>query len=59
MAADLVVLDPEAFSERGSVFEPNVLATGVRELFVNGVATMHDGHPTGERAGKVVRSVDD
>ena len=56
MAADLAVLDCETFSDRGSVFEPNVLATGVRDLFVNGVATIRDGNATGERAGRIVRS---
>ena len=59
MAADVAVFDPGSFAERGTVFEPNALATGVRDLFVNGVATLRDGRATGERAGKVIRSVAD
>lgn len=59
MAADVVVFDPAAFSERGTVFEPNALAAGVRDLFVNGIATLRDGRATGERAGRVVRDADD
>lgn len=53
--ADVVVFDPEAFEERGTTFEPNRLAVGVREVFVNGVPTLRDGRPTGKRAGEVLR----
>jgi N-acyl-D-aspartate/D-glutamate deacylase len=58
MAADVAVFDPAGFSERGTVFEPNALATGMRDLFVNGIATLREGSATGERAGRVVRSLD-
>lgn len=57
MAADIAVFDPTTFSERGTVFEPNALAAGVNHLFVNGVATLRDGQPTGNRAGRVVRTL--
>jgi N-acyl-D-amino-acid deacylase len=53
--ADVVVFDPAAFAERGTTFEPNQLATGVRDVFVNGVPTLRDGRLTGRRAGEVVR----
>jgi N-acyl-D-aspartate/D-glutamate deacylase len=56
-AADVVVLDPERFGERGSVFDPNHLAEGVRHLFVNGVPTLVEGAPTGERGGRVLRGI--
>jgi N-acyl-D-amino-acid deacylase len=59
MAADVAVFDPTTFSEQGTVFEPNVLATGIRDLFVNGLATIRDGRATGERAGRIVRGPDD
>ena len=53
--ADIVVFDPTAFADRGSVFEPNQLATGVRHVVVNGIATLTDGTLTGVRAGSVLR----
>jgi N-acyl-D-aspartate/D-glutamate deacylase len=56
-AADIVVLDPERFGERGTVFAPSQLAEGVRHLFVNGVATLRDGAPTGARGGRVLRGL--
>ena len=37
--ADVVVFDPAAFAERGTTFEPNQLAHGVRHVIVNGVMT--------------------
>jgi N-acyl-D-amino-acid deacylase len=54
-AADVVVFDPEAISERGTTFEPNQVATGVRHVLVNGIPTLHDGTLTGLRAGEVLR----
>jgi N-acyl-D-amino-acid deacylase len=53
--ADVVVFDPGRFAERGTVFEPNVLAEGMRHVIVNGVPTLRDGALTGERGGMVVR----
>ena len=53
--ADVVVLDPDAFEERGTTFEPNRVATGVRDVLVNGVPTLRDGRLTGARAGEVLR----
>jgi N-acyl-D-amino-acid deacylase len=53
--ADVVVFDPSAFAERGTVFEPNLLAEGMRHVIVNGVPTMRDGLLTGDRGGMVLR----
>jgi N-acyl-D-aspartate/D-glutamate deacylase len=53
--ADVVVLDPDVFEERGTTFEPNRVATGVRDVLVNGVHTLRDGSLTGARAGEVLR----
>jgi N-acyl-D-aspartate/D-glutamate deacylase len=53
--ADVVVFDAERFGERGTVYEPNLLAEGMRHVVVNGVPTLRDGRLTGERAGMVVR----
>jgi N-acyl-D-aspartate/D-glutamate deacylase len=53
--ADVVVFDPEGFEERGTTFEPNRLAAGMRHVLVNGVPALRDGRPTGARAGQVLR----
>jgi N-acyl-D-amino-acid deacylase len=53
--ADVVVFDAERFSERGTVYEPNLLADGIQHLVVNGVPTLRDGRLTGERGGMVLR----
>ena len=53
--ADVTVFDPARFAERGTTFEPNQLADGVAHVLVNGVHTLRDGEPTGERGGMVLR----
>jgi N-acyl-D-aspartate/D-glutamate deacylase len=53
--ADIAVFDPETFGERGTVFAPNALATGIRHVIVNGAPTLEDGALTGQRAGAVLR----
>ena len=53
--ADVTVFDPERFAERGTTFEPNQLADGVRHVLVNGVHTLREGELTGERGGAVLR----
>jgi len=53
--ADITVFDHEQFAERGTTFEPNQLAQGVRHVLVNGVHTLRDGELTGDRGGQVLR----
>jgi N-acyl-D-aspartate/D-glutamate deacylase len=53
--ADIAVFDPARFAECGTTFEPNQLAEGVVHVLVNGVHTLRDGNPTGERGGMVLR----
>jgi N-acyl-D-amino-acid deacylase len=53
--ADVTVFDGARFGERGTTFEPNQLATGVRHVLVNGVHTLRDGVLTGGRGGQVLR----
>ena len=55
MWADVAIFDPDAFRDRGTTFEPNELAEGVRHVLVNGVHSLSDGEPTGARGGKVLR----
>ena len=52
---DVAVFDPQAFGERGTVFEPNLLAEGMRHVLVNGAPTLRDGELTGKRGGMVLR----
>ena len=53
--ADLAIFDPLTFSERGTVFEPNQLATGMKHVLVNGVLTLSNGTLTGKHGGSVIR----
>jgi N-acyl-D-amino-acid deacylase len=52
--ADLVVFDPDRFSEKATLAEPNILAEGMVHVFVNGVCTLRDGRLTGQRGGAVL-----
>lgn len=54
-AADVVVFDSDALTERGTTYEPNQVATGMCHVVVNGAVTLRDGELTGERAGEVLR----
>jgi N-acyl-D-aspartate/D-glutamate deacylase len=53
--ADVAVFDPGSYGERGTVYEPNRLAAGMRHVVVNGAVTLEDGALTGERNGAVLR----
>ena len=53
--ADLAVLEPKGFAERGTTRDPNRTAAGVRHVLVNGRLALRDGALTGERAGRVLR----
>jgi N-acyl-D-amino-acid deacylase len=53
--ADIAVFDPNEFGERGTTFEPNQLASGMRHVLVNGIPTLRDGARTGDRAGTVLK----
>jgi N-acyl-D-amino-acid deacylase len=52
--ADVVIFKMEAFRELGTVEQPNLVAEGVRHLFVNGVHTIADGQISGLRGGVVL-----
>ncbi|MBM3533033.1 MAG: amidohydrolase family protein [Alphaproteobacteria bacterium] len=53
--ADIAVFHPDTFGETATTFEPNLLATGMRHVIVNGVLTLNEGRLTGRRGGEVLR----
>ena len=58
-AADLVLFDPDTIADTATFAEPRRPAAGVRYVFVNGVAAIADGAPTGVRAGRALRRTRD
>jgi N-acyl-D-amino-acid deacylase len=53
--ADVVVFDPATIQDHATYAKPNQLATGVRDVFVNGVQVLKNGVHTGAKPGRVVR----
>jgi N-acyl-D-amino-acid deacylase len=53
--ADLVVFDPATISDHATFEKPMTFATGVSDVFVNGVQVLRDGEHTGAKPGQVVR----
>ena len=53
--ADIVGFDPAAIADHATYAAPMQYATGVRDVFVNGVQVLRDGEHTGATPGQVVR----
>jgi N-acyl-D-amino-acid deacylase len=53
--ADVVVFDPATIQDHATFEKPKQLATGVEDVFVNGVHVLKDGKHTGAKPGRVVR----
>lgn len=53
--ADLVVFDPAAIRDHATFEQPQRYATGVTQVWVNGVQVLRDGEHTGAKPGRVVR----
>jgi N-acyl-D-amino-acid deacylase len=53
--ADIVVFDPATIRDRATYDKPQQFATGVSEVFVNGVHVLREGEHTGAKPGRVVR----
>ena len=55
LAADIVVFDPEQFTDTATFDEPHQYSQGINHAYVNGVPAIVDGHPTGALSGKALR----
>ena len=55
MFADIVVFDPATIADRATYEQPHQLATGVREVLVNGVSVWRNGAATGALPGRALR----
>ena len=55
LKADVIVFDPATIKDHATFEKPHQLSTGVRDMFVNGVAVLRNGAHTGAKPGVVVR----
>lgn len=55
MYADITVFDPNTIIDNSTFEQPQQLSTGVTHVFVNGVAVVTDGKPTGALPGRSLR----
>jgi N-acyl-D-amino-acid deacylase len=53
--ADVSVFDPATIQDHATFEKPRQLATGVSEVFVNGVEVIHNGAHTGAKPGRVIK----
>jgi N-acyl-D-amino-acid deacylase len=52
--ADIVIFDPGTIVANATYEKPHQLATGVSDVFVNGIEVLKDGEHTGAKPGRVV-----
>jgi dihydroorotase/N-acyl-D-amino-acid deacylase len=55
LKADVIVFDPATITDHATFERPHQLSTGVRDVFVNGVAVLRNGQHTEAKPGVVVR----
>ena len=53
--ADLVIFDPNTVIDHATYERSHQLSTGIRDVFVNGVAVLRDGRYTGAKPGRALR----
>jgi N-acyl-D-amino-acid deacylase len=53
--ADIVIFDPATIADHATFDRPQQFATGVRDVFVNGIQVLNNGEHTGATPGQVVR----
>ena len=54
MFADVVVFDPATISDHAAFENPRQYATGMKNVFVNGVEVLKDGEHTGAKPGRAL-----
>lgn len=52
--ADVVIFDPASIQDHATYEKPHQLATGVRDVLINGRWALRDGEPTGATTGRFV-----
>jgi dihydroorotase/N-acyl-D-amino-acid deacylase len=55
LKADVIIFDPATITDNATFDKPHQLSTGVRDMFVNGVAVLRNNQHTGAKPGVVVR----
>ena len=55
LKADILVFDPATITDHATFETPHRLSTGIRDVFVNGVAVLRNNQHTGAKPGVVVR----
>jgi N-acyl-D-amino-acid deacylase len=53
--ADIVIFDPNKVQDHATYTNPHQYATGVQDVFVNGVQVLKDGNHTGATPGRFVK----
>jgi N-acyl-D-amino-acid deacylase len=53
--ADIVIFDPATIEDHATYEKPHQLATGVEDVWINGVRAVRDGMATGAASGRFVR----
>ena len=53
--ADVVIFHPGHIADHATFENPHQYATGMRDVFVNGVQVLKNGEHTGAKPGRVVR----
>lgn len=53
--ADIVIFDPKKIRDEATFEEPELYASGINHVFVNGKHVIKDGVPTNERSGRPIR----
>ena len=55
LKADIIIFDPATVTDNATFENPHRLSTGIRDVFVNGVAVLRNNQHTGAKPGVVVR----
>lgn len=54
MWGDVVIFDPATVTDHATFERPHQLSTGIRDVYVNGVAVVRNGRHTGAKPGRIV-----